>query len=229
MFAPAGEITANVAQSIFDLAGAGAQLAAMLTGAFLASASGFFVAWLLDRMQRKRQERSIALVCLDLLTGLAVILNLAKDSLGRGDPYGPVTMRFLRRAHRDLDVYERNRERIADIDDPSLRSEIYQCMARYVLVLDGILNETEIIEKFDGLIAEARKPNDNAQMDDLIRQRAERQTRRTAAFDFLMETVAESQPLSVKLRAVAKARAIDLSAMIARNLPTPAAPPPGGE
>src|SRR5215470_16391942 len=96
--APAGEITANVAQSVFDLAGAGAQLAAMLTGAFLASAGGFFVAWLLDRMQRKRQERSIALVCVDLLVGLAVIVNLAKSSAGRGDPFGPLTMRLVRRA-----------------------------------------------------------------------------------------------------------------------------------
>ena len=61
-------MAANVTQSVFDVtSAAGAQFLAMLLGAFLASVGGFFVTWLLDRMERRRQERSIALVCLDLL------------------------------------------------------------------------------------------------------------------------------------------------------------------
>lgn len=228
MFEPVASTGANVAQSIFDLAGTGAQLAAMLTGAFLASAGGFFVAWLLDRMQRKRQERSIALVCMDLLTTLAVITNLAKDSRTRGDPYGPLTMRFLRRCHRDLDVYERNRERIADIDDAPLRSEIYQCMARYVLTVDGILSETDIIAKLDDALSDARKDGDNIKLEHLAHRRQTHEVRRDASFDFLMETVASSDPVSSKLRRLAKAPAVPLSDIVARNLPTQPAPPPGG-
>lgn len=224
--APSGDVAVNVAQSVFDLAGAGAQLAAMLTGAFLASAGGFFVAWLLDRMQRKRQERSIALVCVDLMMGLAVILNLAKGSVGRGEPFGPLTMRFISRAQRDLDVYERNRERIADIDDSELRAEIYQCMARYMLGVEGILSETEMLERLDGVMAEARKMGDTAKLEELSRQRAEREARRAASFEFLMDTVAVAQPVSAKLRSVAKSRAGDLAGLIARNS-APAATPPG--
>ena len=228
MFDSAGPVGASVAQSIFDIAGGGAQLAAMLTGAFLASAGGFFVAWLLDRMQRKRQGKSIALVCLDLLTTLAVITNLAKDSRTRGDPYGPLTVRFLRRCHRDLDVYERNRERIADIDDAPLRSEIYQCMARYVLTVDSILSETDIIAKLDDALADARKEGDNIKLEHLAHRRQTHAVRRDASFDFLMEIVASSDPVSSKLRQLTKAPPAALSDIVARNLPSQPAPPPGG-
>lgn len=61
-------MAANVTQSIFDVtSAAGAQFLAMIIGAFLAS-------------KRKRQERSIALVCLDLLSSLGVLTNLARDA-----------------------------------------------------------------------------------------------------------------------------------------------------
>jgi len=228
MLEPVASTGANVAQSIFDLAGTGAQLAAMLTGAFFASAGGFFVAWLLDRLQRKRQERSIALVCLDLLTGLAVVINLAKGSLARGDPYGPFTLRLLRRAQRDLDVYERNRERIADIDDAPLRAEIYQCMARYVLAVDGVLAETELIAKLDDDIADACAVNDTDKLEDLTRQRQQRDQRRSASFSFLMETLAATEPLSAKLRKLSKSAPSAVSDIVARNIP-PTSPPPSSE
>src|SRR5882724_5376931 len=111
---------AELTQSIFDATGANAQFVAILLGAFLASAGGFFVTWLLDHLERKRQERSIALVCLDLLASLGVMTTLAHRARGFGDPYGPFTMRLVRGCLRDLNVYERNRERIADISDPNI-------------------------------------------------------------------------------------------------------------
>ncbi len=161
--------SADLTQSIFDVTGAaGAQLIAMLLGAFLASAGGFFVAWMLDRMERKRQERSIALVCLDLLTSLGVMTKLAQGARGRGNPYGPLTMRLLRGCMRDLDVYERNRERIADISDPGLRAEIYQCMTRMALSVDGILSETDLIARLDETIDAARAKGDAAKAEDTI-------------------------------------------------------------
>src|SRR5260221_6966458 len=147
---------AELTQSIFYVAGRNRQILAILLGAFLASAGGFLVTWLLDHLERRRQERSIALVCLDLLTSLAVMTNLAQGSRGRGDPYGPFTMRLVRGCLRDLDVYERNRERIADIADPNVRAEIYQCMTRLTLSLDGVLSETEVIEKLDESLSELR-------------------------------------------------------------------------
>src|SRR5260221_8678057 len=96
---------AELTQSIFDVTGANAQFVAILLGAFLASAGGFLVTWLLDHLERRRQERSIALVCLDLLTSLAVMTNLAQGSRGLGDPHGPFTIRLVRGSFRDLSVF----------------------------------------------------------------------------------------------------------------------------
>ena len=212
-------MAANVTQSVFDVTSAtGAQFLAMIIGAFLASIGGFFVAWLLDRMERKRQERSIALVCLDLLSSLGVLTSLAKDARARGNPYGPYTIRLVRSCMRDLDVYERNRERIADISDPDVRAEIYQCMARMTLAVEGVLAETEIIAQNDEEIAVARAKGDTAKVDDLTGQRNERSARRDSSFDFMTETTADlGGPLAVKLRAVARTEAQNLAAIVAAN------------
>jgi hypothetical protein len=212
-------MAANVTQSIFDVTGtAGAQFLAMIIGAFLASIGGFFVAWLLDRMERKRQERSIALVCLDLLSSLGVLTQLAKDARSRGNPYGPYTIRLVRSCMRDLDVYERNRERIADIADPDVRAEIYQCMARLTLAVEGILAESEIIAQTDEAIALARAKGDTAKADDLTEQRNERNMRRDASFDFMTETTQDlGRPLATKLRGVARTEPQNLAAIVAAN------------
>lgn len=216
-------MAANTTSSIFDLLGlAGAQFTAMIIGAVLASAGGFFVAWLLDRMDRKRQERSIALVCLDLLNSLGVMSQLAKGARGRGDPYGPVTLRLVRGCQRDLEVYERNRERIADIADPVVRAEIYQCMARMTLTIEGILGETDTIVQKDEVIALARARGDAAKVEELAAERQECSGRRDSAFDFMIETMNDlSGPLSEKLRTIAKSEGQSLAAIIAANTPPP--------
>lgn len=220
-------MAANVTQSIFDVTGAaGAQFIAMIIGAFLASTGGFFVAWLLDRMERKRQERSIALVCLDLLSSLGVLTRLAKDARARGNPYGPYTVRLVRSCMRDLEVYERNRERIADISDPNVRAEIYQCMARMTLAVEGILGESDIIAVTDEAIEVARINGDMAKVEDLTQQRKERHGRRDASFEFMMETTQDlCGPLSMKLRNVAKSEPQNLAAIVATNAQAAASVP----
>jgi len=220
-------MAAGVTQSIFDVtSAAGAQFLAMLIGAFLASAGGFLVAWLLDRMERKRQERSIALVCLDLLSSLSVLTNLAKDARARGNPYGPYTVRLVRSCMRDLDVYERNRERIADIGDPNVRAELYQCMARMTLAVDGILGETDVIARTSDEIDAARAKGDEIRVEELSKDRRERETRRDISFDFMLETTRElCGPLSIKLRAIAKSDPQNLAAIVAANAQAAAAVP----
>jgi hypothetical protein len=220
-------MAAGVTQSIFDVtSAAGAQFVAMIIGAFLASAGGFLVAWLLDRMERKRQERSIALVCLDLLSSLGVLTNLAKDARSRGTPYGPYTVRLVRSCMRDLDVYERNRERIADIADPNVRAEIYQCMARMTLAIEGILGETDVLAHTNDEIEVARINGDTAKVEALTRDCQERETRRDNSFDFLVDTTLEfCAPLSIKLRAIAKSDPQNLAAIVAANAQAASAVP----
>jgi hypothetical protein len=217
----------ELTQSIFDVAGLNAQFVAILLGAFLASAGGFLVTWLLDHLERKRQERSIALVCLDLLASLSVMTHLAQGSRGRGDPYGPFTMRLVRSCLRDLDVYERNRERIADISDPNIRAEIYQCMTRLALSLDGILSETDVIAHLDEKLVDFRAKRDEAKVAELSKERYECATRRDSSFDFMIETVKDlGEPLADKLRAVAKADPRTLHDVVARQTAAAQTPAP---
>ncbi len=212
-------MAAGVTQSIFDVtSAAGAQFLAMIIGAFLASSGGFLVTWLWDRLERKRQERSIALVCLDLLSSLSVLTNLAKDARSRGTPYGPYTIRLVRSCMRDLDVYERNRERIADIVDPNARAEIYQCMARMTLAIEGVLAEHEIITRTNDDIEAARASGNTAKVKDLENDRRERELRRDGSFDFMVDTTEElCAPLSIKLRAIARSDPQNLAAVVAAN------------
>lgn len=221
-------MAAGVTQSIFDVtSAAGAQFLAMIIGAFLASTGGFLVAWLLDRMERKRQERSIALVCLDLLSSLSVLTNLAKDARARGNPYGPYTLRLVRSCMRDLDVYERNRERIADIGDPNVRAELYQCMARMTLAVDGVLGETDVIARTNDELEAARVRGDAAKIEDLQQDRREREARRDISFEFMLDTTqALCGPLSLKLRAIAKSDPQNLAAIVEANRQSAAAVPP---
>lgn len=214
--------SAELTQSIFDLTSlAGAQFFAMLLGAFLASLGGFSVAWVLDRMARKRQERSIALVCLDLLTSLSVMTNLARDARGRGEPYGPLTLRLVGGCRRDLEVYERNRERIADISDPAVRSQIYTCMTRLTMAIEGVLAETEIIAAVNETIEKARASG-GAKLDDLIRERDARNVRRDASFDFMVNSMNEIWgPLSARLREIAKSPTGSVADIVAANAPAP--------
>ena len=210
----------DLTQSIFDVAGINSQFVAILLGAFLASAGGFFVTWLLDHLERRRQERSIALVCLDLMASLTVMTHLAHNSRGHGDPYGPFTMRLVRGCLRDIDVYERNRERIADISDPIIRAEIYQCMTRMTLSLDGILSESDVIAKLDETLADPGGLT-AARLADLTKQREERAWRRGSSFDFMMDTIKElGEPLAAKLRVIAKAKPQSPSEILARSSAT---------
>jgi hypothetical protein len=211
-------MTKDLTQNIFDVTGLDSQFMAILVGAFLASAGGFFVTWLLDRLERKRQERSIALVCLDLLASLSVMTHLAQGARGRGDPFGPFTMRLVRGCLRDLDVYERNRERIADIADANVRAEIYQCMTRLMLSLDGILSETELIERIDQALLELHPPSEQAKRGNLAKERDERSGRRDSSFDFMMDTIRDlGEPLAAKLRLIAKAEPQALHDVVARQ------------
>lgn len=218
--------SAEITASIFDLtSAAGAQFFAMLLGAFLASLGGFSVAWVLDLLERKREERSTALVMLDLLTSLNVMTNLARDARGRGDPYGPLTMRLITGCRRDLEVYERNRERIADITDPAVRSHIYTTMTRVTMAIEGVLAETESIRAVEDAIADGG----GDKHDSLAHERDARMLRRDSSFDFMVASMNEAWvPLSTRLREIAKSRSGDVAEIVSSNIATAAPPPKPG-
>src|SRR5450432_3102624 len=85
-------------------------LIAVILGAILATIGGF-VATALERiLDRRERERYAAMFFGEVLSTLAIIVRFADETKKIGDPYGPVTMRMLRSARSELDIYDRNRE-----------------------------------------------------------------------------------------------------------------------
>src|SRR5579864_2133002 len=120
-----------------------AQLVAVVIGAFLATIGGFMASQIEHGVRRRERERSAALLIGEILAVLRLIIGLADQARQRGDPYGPVTMRLVRAAHREADTYDRNRETLFDLRDPSIRARIHTLLVRLTLSLDGVLDAHE--------------------------------------------------------------------------------------
>ena len=71
---------------------------AIVLGSLLATLGGLAATQLEWRFERQRRERQAALFFGEVLSTLLVILQIAKQTKGRGDPYGPITLRMLRQA-----------------------------------------------------------------------------------------------------------------------------------
>lgn len=121
-------------------------LMAVILGAVLATIGGF-VATMLERYLDKRErERNAALFFGEVLSSLAIILRFADETKRIGEPYGPVTMRMLRSARSELDIYDRNRESIFDLRDPDLRARIQTLLIRISMPIDGVIDATDEIK-----------------------------------------------------------------------------------
>jgi hypothetical protein len=124
----------------FDLAGNGGTLIAVVAGALLATLSAVFATWFEASMKRRERERDAALLLGEILYTLRILLINADRARGQGDPWGSVTMRILRSARREIDIYDRNRERLYDLRSADLRIKIHALILRTAMPLDGILD-----------------------------------------------------------------------------------------
>jgi hypothetical protein len=115
-------------------------LGAVVVGAVLATLSGIAATMLENTFARRRRERDAALLFGEVLSTLKVLLDIANQSRGRGDPYGPITMRLLAAARRELDIYERNREALVEIRKGRLRLDVHSLMVRLSISVDGLLD-----------------------------------------------------------------------------------------
>lgn len=181
--------------------GSGSVLA-VAVGAFLATLSGFVGNQIENRARRRDKERGAALLFGEILVGIKVTLELAEVTRGRGDPYGPVTMRMIRAVQRETQSYDRNRESLFDIRDPKIRAQIHIVMARLMIALDGIIDasreiaQTETTMRLRGHSDESYK--EFAALRDLYVQD------RAQSFDFALEVSEEIAPLLATLRKIAR-------------------------
>jgi hypothetical protein len=177
-------------------------LLAVVLGAALATAGGFSERQFERMIQRREKEKSAALLFGELLSAIRVIMTLADEARGRGDPYGPITLRFIHGARREIEIYDRNRETLLDLRDPDIRARISVLVARISFSLAGILDA-------HGEIAEAEQnlrtlpAGDSSRAETETRLAACRETRKSA-FDFAVESSCEIVPLLEQLTPLAK-------------------------
>jgi len=122
-------------------------LVAVVLGALLATLSGFAATLLESAFKRRERERDAALFFGELLSTLNVILDAVVAAHGRGQPYGPFTMRMLRVARRELDIYDRNREGLSELRDGLLRTAVHSLIVRMSIPIDSLLENTEAADE----------------------------------------------------------------------------------
>jgi hypothetical protein len=173
----------------FDFVSNFSTLWQVILGAFLATGGGLVASQLEWRAQTRRRQRNAALFFGEVLSSFAMILKRADETRKIGDPYGPITLRMLRSARREIDIYERNRENLLDLHDAGLRARIHGLTIRLALPLDGI---SDAAQEIGILEAQLRSRNlDERDREELSARVAEIKERREAGYEYVLETAAE--------------------------------------
>ena len=120
-------------------------LMGVTVGALLASAGGLLAGRVEQRLRRREREQSAALLFGEILAALQLILRLADESRSRGDPYGPITLRFLMAAQRETEIYDRNRETLFDLRNAGLRARTHLLLLQLILTLDAVFETNRTV------------------------------------------------------------------------------------
>ena len=180
-----------------DLPPGGDTLFAVVAGAVLATAGGLVATLIEGVLRRRERERGAAVLFGEILSAIARIVALTVEFRGRGDPYGPITMRMLRAVRREAETYDRNRESLYEIRNSRIRAEIHALMVRITLTLEGLFDATQQINMMDAEARSTAEPEAQGTA-------APFREIRDSSFDFLLETVAGIRPILDTLRPLAK-------------------------
>jgi hypothetical protein len=160
-------------------------------GAILATAGGLAATHMERVVTKRERERNSALLFGEVLATVLLIADIAKPSRERGEPYGRFTMRMLHAIRREIDIYERNRERLFDLQDGALRARIHTAMVRVAMPLDNLLETSREI-------ARARQDNaGNGIIENL-------ETQRNDQFGFTMDSAARLKTIIAQLEPLAR-------------------------
>ncbi len=178
-------------------------LTAVVLGAVLATAGGFIGTQIEHRVDTRRRERQAALFFGEIMSLLNVSVAAAQRARGIGDPFGPVTMRILRTIRRELDIYERNRERLFEISEPALRARIHTTLLRTTMGVEGALESAT--EAADIQTEFQTSPDMTAARREHLESRlAQRLRLRDGGFEFLIEASEQASKLAKELEPIAR-------------------------
>jgi hypothetical protein len=178
--------------SIFDTVGSASTLIGVVVGAVVATMGSFAASWYERRLLRAEREADAALVLAEILRSLSLQIAVLRASHARGDPFGAITIRMARAVRREVDLYDRNRERLFVVRDARLRPQANALMARLTFAIDRVLDSHDAL---------AGRPDEA--------ERAELATARAQAFEFLVESADELPALVDRFAALANTRLAD--------------------
>jgi hypothetical protein len=186
---------------------------AVVLGAILATLGGLGATILERRLDRREREQNAALFFGEVLSSIGLILRFADETKKIGEPYGPVTLRMLRSARSELDLYDRNRETLFDLRDADLRARIQTLLIRLSMPIDGVIEASDDIKALRERAKAEKDPEDRAEMEARLR---EDETRREAGYEFIVEVSAQLKDVIHGLEPVAK-HSFDRIEKVARN------------
>lgn len=132
--------------TIFDYVNNLDTLIAVIVGACLATGGALIAEIVQDRLSRKRREREAARFFGEIISSIDQIFDLAMASKAIGDPWGTYTVGLFKVAAHESETYSRNRERLFDIHDMTLRFAVHGHLLRLTVPIANIVQESEQIE-----------------------------------------------------------------------------------
>ncbi len=175
---------------------------AVFLGAILATLGGFVATQMEWYLERRRRERNAALFFGEVLSTMTIVLGFAADTKKIGDPYGPITMRMFRSAMGEVDIYNRNRESLYDLNQAELRARIHTLVLRINMSIDGIFDAANTIEE---LTRSLEKVDVRAEERTKLEARiAALDERREGSFDFIQETIPQLRGVINELEPIAR-------------------------
>ncbi|HFB54837.1 MAG TPA: hypothetical protein ENJ46_02845 [Hellea balneolensis] len=132
-------------QSVFDYIGSLNTLIAVFIGAILATGGALVAEVIQERRNRKHREQDAARFFGDILLSIDQIIDFAFNSHTIGDQWGAMTLRIYKTALKEASVYERNRERLFDIQDMELRSRIHTHFLTETFPIEVLIENSEEI------------------------------------------------------------------------------------
>ncbi|MEM0986280.1 MAG: hypothetical protein AAGJ32_08540 [Pseudomonadota bacterium] len=139
----------------FDFLGNLDTLIAVIIGAVLATGGALVADVIQDRLGRKRRARDAARFFGEVLYSIDQLTAIAVRSLNIGDNrWGSVTQRMFRAALQEASIYERNRERIFDINDARLRQRIHRYVLSTTIPMVALLEYSNDLVALEGQTGE---------------------------------------------------------------------------
>lgn len=192
-------------RTVFDYVGNLDTLLAVVVGAILATGGALVADMIKERAGRTQRERDAARFYGDILISIDQVLDAAFASQAVGDRWGAITRRLFRAALNEAKVYERNRERLFEIQDMDLRFRIHEHFLRKFVSMIAVLEYCDEVAAIENTIAhESHLPEDRRQR--LQVELSAYNTAREAALSAVLDEHAKTRSVTLELEKLAKVR-----------------------